>query len=64
MLMIVTLDAVHVRKMIRYERQLNPEIEIVIRSHHEEEAVLVQKEVIGKVFYAKAKSLKAWAIMR
>ncbi|WP_454781963.1 cation:proton antiporter domain-containing protein [Legionella sp. WA2022007384] len=52
MLVLVISDTVHVRKMIQYATQLNPEIEIVIRTHNEEEATLLQKEIKGKVFFA------------
>lgn len=52
MLMIVVSDTVHVRKMIACARALNPDIEIVVRSHDEEEALFLQNEVPGKVFFA------------
>jgi CPA2 family monovalent cation:H+ antiporter-2 len=29
---------------------LNPEIQILVRSHNEEEAAMLQKEGVGKVF--------------
>ncbi|MCW8471277.1 cation:proton antiporter [Fluoribacter gormanii] len=52
MLILVISDTVHVRKMIQYATQLNPDIEVVIRTHNEEEATLLQKEIKGKVFFA------------
>ncbi len=52
MLMILIADTVHVRKMIQCAQKLNPEIEIVVRTHNEEEAALLTKEVNGKVFFA------------
>lgn len=52
LLIIVISNTVHVKQMIEYARTLNPNIEIVIRTHNEEEATLLQKEIIGKVFYA------------
>lgn len=67
MLMIVISDTVHVRKMIRNAYQLNPEIEIIVRTHDEEEAVLLQKEVNGKVFFAEgeiARNMGAFALNR
>ncbi|MGM9452271.1 cation:proton antiporter domain-containing protein [Legionella bozemanae] len=67
MLMIVIADTVHVRKMIHYALELNPGIEIVIRTHDEEEAALLQKEVPGKVFFAEgeiAKSMGEYALSR
>lgn len=67
MLMILTSDTVHVRKMIQCARELNPEIEIIIRTHNEEEAELLQKEIIGKVFFAEgeiARSMGEYALNR
>lgn len=52
MLMIVIHDTVNVRSMIRLALKLNPEIEIVVRTHDEEEAVLLQREITGKIFFA------------
>ncbi len=52
MLIIVISDTVHVRKMIYYATQLNPEIEVVLRTHNEEESALLQKEINGKVFFS------------
>ncbi|HHI9457763.1 TPA: NAD-binding protein [Legionella anisa] len=67
MLIIVISDTVHVGKMIQYANQLNPEIEIVIRTHNEEEATLLQKEINGKVFFAEgeiAKNMGLYALNR
>ncbi|HHF7375873.1 cation:proton antiporter [Legionella bozemanae] len=67
MLMIVIADTVHLRKMIQYAYQLNPKIEIVVRTHDEEEAVLLQKEIAGKVFFAEgeiAKNMGKYALNR
>jgi CPA2 family monovalent cation:H+ antiporter-2 len=36
--------------MIEIARTLNPRIETVVRTHSEEEAVLLQEENAGKVF--------------
>ncbi|WP_028389005.1 cation:proton antiporter [Legionella fairfieldensis] len=67
MLMIAISDTVHARKMIRYAYQLNPEIEIIVRTHDEEEAQLLQKEITGKVFFAEgeiAKNMGEYALNR
>ncbi|KTD44416.1 YbaL family putative K(+) efflux transporter [Legionella parisiensis] len=67
MLMIVIADTVHVRKMIHYALELNPGIEIVVRTHDEEEAALLRKEISGKVFFAEgeiAKSMGEYALSR
>ena len=50
MLVIATPDPVKVRKMVETARTLNPAVEVVLRTHSEEEAELLQKENVGKVF--------------
>ncbi len=50
MLVIATPDTFNVRKMVEIARTLNPAIEVVLRTHSDEEAVLLQKENVGKVF--------------
>jgi CPA2 family monovalent cation:H+ antiporter-2 len=50
MLVIATPDTLDVRRMIEIARTLNPRIETVVRTHSEQEAVLLEKENAGKVF--------------
>jgi CPA2 family monovalent cation:H+ antiporter-2 len=50
MLVVATPDTIDVRQMTRIARTLNPGIEIVVRTHSEEEAGLLEKETAGKVF--------------
>jgi CPA2 family monovalent cation:H+ antiporter-2 len=50
MLVIAIPDALDVRRMIEIARTVNPRIETVVRTHSEEEAVLLEKENAGKVF--------------
>jgi CPA2 family monovalent cation:H+ antiporter-2 len=50
MLVIATPDTLGVRQMVRAARALNPGVEVVVRSHNEEEAALLEREQIGKVF--------------
>jgi CPA2 family monovalent cation:H+ antiporter-2 len=50
MLVIATPDTLNVRKAVKIARTLNPGIEVVLRTHNEEEAALLQKENIGVVF--------------
>jgi CPA2 family monovalent cation:H+ antiporter-2 len=50
MLVIATPDSFRARKMIEIARTLNPKAETVVRTHGEEEAVLLQRENVGKVF--------------
>jgi monovalent cation:H+ antiporter-2, CPA2 family len=49
-LVIATPDTLNVRKMIEIARTVNPRIETVVRTHSEEEAVLLEKDKAGKVF--------------
>ncbi len=50
MLVIATPDTFSVRKMVKIARKLNPSIEVVVRTHSEDEAELLSKEKIGHVF--------------
>jgi len=51
MLVIATPDTVSHRRMAEIARTLNPGIEIVVRTHDEEEAQLLETEKVGKVFF-------------
>jgi CPA2 family monovalent cation:H+ antiporter-2 len=51
MLVIATPETLKVRRMIEIARTVNPRIEIVVRTHSEEEAALLEKEKAGKVFF-------------
>jgi CPA2 family monovalent cation:H+ antiporter-2 len=51
MLVIATPDALHVRKMAETARLLNPGIEIIVRTHSEEESQLLNKDEVGTVFF-------------
>jgi CPA2 family monovalent cation:H+ antiporter-2 len=50
MLVIATPDTLDVRQMVATARALNPAIEIVVRTHNETEARLLDSENAGKVF--------------
>jgi CPA2 family monovalent cation:H+ antiporter-2 len=50
MLVIALPETIHVRKMIEVSRKLNPKIEIVLRTHTDEEAELLRRENAGTVF--------------
>ena len=50
MLVIATPQMVEVRQMIQTARALNPLIDIVVRSHNEEEAALLEGEGGARVF--------------
>lgn len=50
MLVIATPDTLDVRKIVDMARTLNPAIEVVLRTHSEEEAGLLRQESLGTVF--------------
>ena len=50
MLVIATPDTLDVRQMIETARTLNPGIDVVVRTHNEDEAKLLEAENTGKVF--------------
>ena len=50
-LIIATPDTVSVRRMAEIARTLNPSIEVMVRTHSEEEASMLEKERVGAVFY-------------
>jgi len=50
MLVIATPDTFAARKMVETARLLNPGVEVVVRTHSDEEAELLTKENIGKIF--------------
>jgi monovalent cation:H+ antiporter-2, CPA2 family len=50
-LVIATPDTLNVRKMVEIARTVNPRIESVVRTHSEEEAVLLERDKAGKVFF-------------
>jgi len=50
MLIIATPDAVNVRRMVDTARMLNPRIEVVIRTHSDEEAEMFRRDNLGEVF--------------
>ncbi len=51
MLVVATPDPLNVRQMAETARTLNPAIEIVLRTHSEDEVALLRKENIGTVFF-------------
>lgn len=67
MLVVATPDAINVRQMVETARTLNPGIEIVVRSHNEQESQLLQKEGVDVVFYSEeelAKSMTGYVLER
>src|SRR5690606_26043871 len=50
MLVIAIPDTLNVRKMVQESRLLNPNLQVVLRTHNEEEAELLRQESLGQVF--------------
>jgi CPA2 family monovalent cation:H+ antiporter-2 len=50
MLIIATPESFSVRQIVDIARTLNPAIEAVVRTHSDEEAELLEREGIGKIF--------------
>jgi len=50
MLVIATPDTIGVRKMVNTARMLNPAIEVLLRTHSDEESRMLEKENMGKIF--------------
>ncbi|CAG0962722.1 partial Putative cation/proton antiporter YbaL, partial [Rhodocyclaceae bacterium] len=50
MLVVATPDTLNVRKIVDIARTLNPAIEVVLRTHSDDEAALLRKENLGTVF--------------
>ena len=61
MLVIATPDALLVRKMAETARALNPGIEIVLRTHSEEESQLLKKDGVGLIFFGEEELAKGMA---
>ncbi|HYC92284.1 MAG TPA: cation:proton antiporter [Thermoanaerobaculia bacterium] len=59
MLVIATPDTVDVRKMVDVARQLNPKIDIVLRTHSDDVAELLRGENLGTVFMGEHELAKA-----
>lgn len=51
MLVIATPDTVHVRQMVETARLLNPTIEVIVRTHSEDESELLAADGFGKIFF-------------
>lgn len=58
MLVIASPDPVDVRKMVEIATTLQPSIEIVVRTHSEQESKLLQNEGIGTVFFGEEELAK------
>jgi CPA2 family monovalent cation:H+ antiporter-2 len=58
MLVVATPDSLNVRQMANTARTLNPAIEIVLRTHSEDESMMLRKEGIGTVFFGEEELAK------
>ncbi|HWU35111.1 MAG TPA: YbaL family putative K(+) efflux transporter [Methylovorus sp.] len=58
MLVIATPETIDFRKMSAAASMLQPSIEIVVRTHNEEESTLLRKDGIGTVFYGEEELAK------
>lgn len=58
MLIIAAPDAMNIRKMIDTAKQLTPDIEVVIRTHHEDEYLRLQKDLGQAVFFGEEELAK------
>ncbi|MDF3839730.1 YbaL family putative K(+) efflux transporter [Cupriavidus basilensis] len=67
MLVVATSDSLDVRQMADTARTLNPGIEIVMRTHSEDESLMLRKEGIGTVFFGEeelARSMTCHVLQR
>jgi len=67
MLVIATPDTLGVRKMVETARLLNPHIEVVVRTHNEDESKLLRQERVGTIFFGEeelAKGMMAHVLQR
>lgn len=67
MLVIATPDSLNVRQIANIARTLNPAIEIVLRTHSEDESKLLRKDAIGVVFFGEeelAKGMTSYVLER
>lgn len=61
MLVVATPDSLNVRQMAETARTLNPDIEVVLRTHGEDESLMLRKEGIGTVFFGEEELAKGMA---
>jgi CPA2 family monovalent cation:H+ antiporter-2 len=58
MLVVATSDSLNVRQMADTARTLNPGIEIVLRTHSEDELMMLRKDGVGTVFFGEEELAK------
>lgn len=61
MLVVATPDPLNLRQTADTARAINPDIEIVLRTHSEEESMMLRKEEVGAVFFGEEELAKGIA---
>jgi CPA2 family monovalent cation:H+ antiporter-2 len=61
MLVVATPDSISARQMVETAKTLNPEVEIVIRTHSEDESYLMRRDGVGTVFFGEEELAKGMA---
>ncbi|HJU38533.1 MAG TPA: cation:proton antiporter, partial [Tahibacter sp.] len=61
MLVIATPDTLGVRRMVDVARALNPAVEVVLRTHSEDESKLLRAEGLGTVFFGEEELARGMA---
>jgi CPA2 family monovalent cation:H+ antiporter-2 len=61
MLVVATPDTLNARQMADTARALNPGIEILLRTHNEDESLLLRRERIGAIFFGEEELAKGMA---
>ncbi|MEQ1599000.1 MAG: YbaL family putative K(+) efflux transporter [Methylotenera sp.] len=67
MLVVATPDSLDVRKIVEIARKLQPNIEVVVRTHNEEEFRLLSNDALGTIFFGEeelAKGMSAHVLRR
>lgn len=59
MLVVAMSNPLNMRQMIDIARALNPSIEIVLRTHSEEESTMLREDGVGTVFFAEEELVKS-----
>ena len=61
MLVIATPDPLNARQMVETAKTLNPEVEVVVRTHSEDESQLLRRDGVGTVFFGEEELAKGMA---
>lgn len=62
MLVVATADLLNVHRMIKTAQTLNPEIEVIVRTHSEEEAQLLEQDNVKKAFLREGELAKGMSL--